>query len=76
MTALPPPLPPPPTLITTKYISVTVNGVDQLTKFIAELRTALENSKVNSGGYSAFLKLADGRVLEVMVCLPVYKDRT
>jgi hypothetical protein len=77
MTSLPPPpaIPPPPgeysgRIVGAKYVTVRVNGVDSLAKFIDDLQLARSDSKHTGGTYSAFLLLANGQKLQVEIALP------
>lgn len=66
----PPVIPPKP-----KYLIAKIAGPEGLAKFIRDLEDAAEDSRNTGGGYSAFLKLADGRVLQVEINPKKQEDR-
>jgi hypothetical protein len=58
-----------------KYIVVKVNGRAELKKFIEDLRAARDDSADTGGGYSAFLHLEGGRILQVEINPKRLEDR-
>jgi hypothetical protein len=56
-------------------LTVRVNDPRDLRKFIANLKIAAQNSNDTGGLYAAFLKLADGRTLQVEIGLPTIIDK-
>jgi hypothetical protein len=59
-----------------EYVIVKMADMASLAKFIDDLKIARDDAKGTGGGYSAFLALADGRVLQVEIGVPTKRDRT
>jgi hypothetical protein len=78
--SLPPPAPapqapasPPPVVLKgrAKYIQVRAEDAQALRKFLSDMETKFRASRETCATHSAFLHLADGRVLQVDITIPL-----